>query len=88
MGSAGLKLAEVAAGLADAYVAPGRAGSRWDVCAGQALLEAAGGRLTDAFGDAIDYRAESLVNDRGIIASNGLIHDAILERLATLRVTP
>jgi 3'(2'), 5'-bisphosphate nucleotidase len=85
LGSAGLKCAEVAAGRAEAYVAPGYAGSRWDVCAGQALIEAAGGRVSDAFGDAFDYRAEKLTNDRGVIASNEALHPVIVERLARHR---
>lgn len=85
LGSAGLKCAEVAAGTADAYVAPARAGSRWDVCAGEALIHAAGGRFTDAFGEPIDYLSESLVNERGIVASNGSLHAEILARLAAER---
>ncbi|MBK8996682.1 MAG: 3'(2'),5'-bisphosphate nucleotidase CysQ [Myxococcales bacterium] len=85
LGSAGLKCAEVAAGTADAYVAPARAGSRWDVCAGEAIIHAAGGRFTDAFGEPIDYLSESLVNERGIVASNGHLHAEILARLADAR---
>ena len=85
LGSAGLKCAEVAAGRADAYVAPARAGCRWDVCAGEAIIVAAGGALTDAYGEPIDYSSESLVNERGIVASNGRLHDAILARLAEAR---
>lgn len=85
LGSAGLKCAQVAAGNAEAYVATARAGSRWDLCAGQAIIEVAGGKLTDAFGDAIDYRSESLVNARGIIASNARLHGAIVARLAEAR---
>ena len=85
LGSAGLKCAEVALGGADAYVSPGRSGQRWDACAGEALVVAAGGRFTDAYGDPLDYRAPSLSNDRGLVASNGAIHDAILERIANVR---
>ncbi len=85
LGSAGLKCAEVAAGTADAYVAPARAGSRWDVCAGEAIIHAAGGKFTDAFGEPIDYLSESLVNERGIVASNGRLHAEILARLAEAR---
>jgi len=85
LGSAGLKCVEVACGAADAYVAPARAGSRWDVCAGEAIVHAAGGRFTDAHGDPIDYRSESLVNERGIVASNGRLHAEILARLAAAR---
>ena len=81
MGSAGLKGAEVARGAVEAHVAPHYAGKRWDVCAADALVAAAGGRVTDAWGDLIDYRAPSLSNDRGLVASNGLVHDSILARL-------
>lgn len=85
LGSAGLKAAEVARGAADAYVAPHYAGKRWDACASDALIHAAGGKLTNSNGELFDYRAAALDNDRGIVASNGLLHDAILERLATAR---
>jgi 3'(2'), 5'-bisphosphate nucleotidase len=84
VGSAGLKGAHVASGLAELYVAPGRSGQRWDACAVDALLTAAGGRFTDAYGDAFDYRAPSLANDRGIVATNGLLHDGVLAVLAKL----
>lgn len=85
MGSAGLKSTLVACGQVEAYVAPGYAGQRWDACAGDALVTAAGGKLTDTHGDPIDYRAPSLSNDRGLIASNGHVHEALLEGLAELR---
>jgi 3'(2'), 5'-bisphosphate nucleotidase len=85
LGSAGLKGLAVAAGQADAYVAPMGAGWLWDSCAIDAVVNAAGGRLTDAYGDLIDYRSQSLRNDCGLVASNGLLHQAILERLAQHR---
>jgi 3'(2'), 5'-bisphosphate nucleotidase len=85
MGSAGLKGTLVAAGEVEAYVAPGYAGKRWDACAADALVTAAGGLLTDTFGDAIDYRADSLSNDRGLLASNGHIHEALVRGLLDLR---
>jgi 3'(2'), 5'-bisphosphate nucleotidase len=80
-GSAGLKGARVAEGSADAYVAPHYAGKRWDVAPTEALVAAAGGRVTDSRGRPLDYRAEGLSNDSGLVASNGRLHDAILERL-------
>jgi len=87
MGSAGLKGAAVARGSVEAHVAPHYAGKRWDVCAAEALVLAAGGTVTDAWGDPIDYRAASLSNDRGLVASNGRIHAALLERLRLERTT-
>lgn len=85
MGSAGLKGTLVASAHVEAYVAPGYAGKRWDACAADALVTAAGGKLTDTHGDPIDYRAPSLSNDRGLIASNGRIHEALVHGLAGLR---
>ena len=82
LGSAGLKAAAVARGAADAYVAPHYAGKRWDACAADALITAAGGKLTNADGELFDYRALDLGNDRGIIASNSRLHDEILEKLS------
>jgi 3'(2'), 5'-bisphosphate nucleotidase len=85
MGSAGLKGTLVAAGEVEAYVAPGYAGKRWDAAAADALVAAAGGKLTDTHGDAIDYRAESLSNSRGLIASNGRVHEALVRGFESLR---
>ncbi len=85
MGSAGLKGTLVASAEVEAYVAPGYAGKRWDACAADALVTAAGGKLTDTHGDAIDYRAESLSNSRGLIASNGHVHEALVRGFEQLR---
>jgi 3'(2'), 5'-bisphosphate nucleotidase len=85
MGSAGLKGTLVASAHVEAYVAPGYAGQRWDACAADALVTAAGGKLTDTHGDPIDYRAASLRNERGLIASNGWIHEALVHAFAELR---
>jgi len=85
LGSAGLKSAAVASGEAEGYVAPFYAGKRWDACAADALITAAGGRFSDAFGRPLDYRGQSLANDRGVVATNGRIHDPLLARLAEYR---
>jgi 3'(2'), 5'-bisphosphate nucleotidase len=82
LGSAGLKGAQVAQGTAEAYVHTGRGLKGWDVCAVDALVTAAGGRISDVTGAPIAYRAESLACERGLVASNGLTHHAILARIA------
>jgi 3'(2'), 5'-bisphosphate nucleotidase len=85
LGSAGLKGARVAQGAAEAYVEIGRGLKWWDVCPVDALVTAAGGRVSDLTGRPIDYRGgQSLVNERGLVASNGLAHEAILARLAQI----
>jgi len=83
-GSSGLKGALVAVGANDVYLQPGRAGMRWDACATEALVDAAGGRCTDAQGEPLEYATEELVNSGGLVATNGLLHDAIIRALAPM----
>lgn len=81
LGSAGLKGAAVACAEAELYLAPGYAGKRWDVCATDAIVTAAGGRVSDVTGAPMDYRGPTIDNDRGLVVTNGLLHDAVLARL-------
>lgn len=82
-GSAGVKAALVASGDAHAYVHPGVAGQRWDTCASEAVVRAAGGMTTDARGHAIDYLAASLVNDGGFVAAHPSIHAALVRAMTS-----
>jgi 3'(2'), 5'-bisphosphate nucleotidase len=84
-GSAGLKGADVATGRADLFVQTGRAGQRWDACAPDAIVRAAGGQCTDLLGRAIDYSQPELGNDQGLLMTNGRLHGHALERLGILR---
>lgn len=82
IGSAGLKGAAVADGTADAYVARRYAGKRWDACAPDALVSAAGGTFTDSTGAPIDYRSADLHNRLGLVAANPELHPTVIARLA------
>jgi len=84
IGSVGLKVGLVASGARDLYVNPSGRSKLWDACAPQAILEAAGGTMTDVDGRALDYGTAELHNLRGLIASNGLIHAPVLSRVAPL----
>lgn len=82
-GSAAYKLALVAAGEADATftLVPK---NEWDICAGALLIEEAGGQVTDSEGRPIIFnRRETLL--RGVVASNGFLHQQILELIARTR---
>jgi 3'(2'), 5'-bisphosphate nucleotidase len=65
---------------------PGRPAYRekiWDHAAGALIVEEAGGRVTDMHGQALDLAAgESMAANRGVIASNGTLHGAVLRALA------
>ncbi len=80
-GSSGLKAALVALGVDDVYLQQGSAGMRWDACASEALVVAAGGACTEADGTPFDYASGELLNARGLVADNGLLHAAILDAL-------
>jgi 3'(2'), 5'-bisphosphate nucleotidase len=52
----------------------------WDHAAGALIVEEAGGRVTDALGADLDFsRGRRLENNRGIVASNGYLHAAVLD---------
>ena len=54
----------------------------WDVVSGALLLHEAGGRVTDTRGEALDFsRGQYLEGVTGVVASNGAVHDALLEAL-------
>jgi 3'(2'), 5'-bisphosphate nucleotidase len=84
-GSSGLKGALVAAGKHDVYLQLGRAGMLWDACATEAVVVAAGGRCTNVDGGTLDYAVEELGLSRGFVASNGKLHDVVLEALRAAR---
>jgi 3'(2'), 5'-bisphosphate nucleotidase len=85
LGSVGLKVALVAEGSRDLYVYPGGQTKIWDSCGPEAILSAAGGKLTDSDGNDLCYTSLSLHNPRGLVASNGLVHEQALAAIANLR---
>ena len=42
-------------GKVDTYIFPSKRSFKWDTCAGEALIRASGGTLTDIHGKDIDY---------------------------------
>jgi 3'(2'), 5'-bisphosphate nucleotidase len=82
--SAGLKLALVARGVADAYINTYPEFHDWDVCAGQILVEEAGGTVTTLSGRPVQYGANGDQRE-GLIASNGMIHQKLLEAARGIR---
>jgi 3'(2'), 5'-bisphosphate nucleotidase len=52
----------------------------WDQAAGALIVEEAGGRVTDLDGLALDFTTgRQLLRNRGLVASNGLLHEAVLD---------
>jgi len=83
IGSVGVKLCVIANGVRDLYVSPATKTKAWDTCAPEAILIPAGGRLSDLFGNPMDYTKE-LGHHHGLVATNGRIHAEVVGKLSTL----
>ena len=82
------KYAVVARGEADIYLRlPTRAEYRekiWDHAAGALIVAEAGGTVTDIHGRPLEFHhGRELAANRGVIVSNGRLHDRVLEAIAT-----
>jgi 3'(2'), 5'-bisphosphate nucleotidase len=82
------KYAAVAAGQAVLYLrlpspkSPNYREKIWDHAAGTIVVEEAGGRVTDMHGKPLDFaKAARFEDNRGVIVSNGAIHDVVLDAL-------
>jgi 3'(2'), 5'-bisphosphate nucleotidase len=82
------KYAVLAAGKGDVLVrlisskAPDYKEKIWDQGAGSIVVEEAGGRITDLHGRTLDFTAgRTLAHNRGVLATNGVLHKVMLEGL-------
>jgi 3'(2'), 5'-bisphosphate nucleotidase len=85
------KFAVLAAGEGDVLVrliSPSRPDYRekiWDQAAGGIIVEEAGGRVTDLDGKSPDFtQGRTLAANRGVLATNGRLHDAVLAALKAI----
>ena len=84
MGSVGLKIGLVCEGLAHLYVHTGPRTHLWDTCGPEAILREAGGRMTDVSNAPLRYDTPEVKNLRGIVATNGAIHDRVVNVTQTV----
>jgi len=79
-GSVAFKLALIAAGRGDATfsLTPKH---EWDICAGAALIQEGGGRITDCFGQALRFNREKPLLP-GLIATNAPLFEPIRALIA------
>lgn len=83
-GSVGLKVGFLTQKVADIYIHLSPYTKFWDTAAPQIILEEAGGKLTDIFGDKIRYDLEDVRNHNGIFSSNGISHESAVGHLKPL----
>lgn len=83
-GSVGLKVGLIVRQLADLYVAAGPGIKEWDLCAPYAILTAAGGVMTDCWGNPLRFNQQDVRAHNGVVASNGHHHEEIIDVVATV----
>ena len=83
-GSVGVKIGLIIEQQCDLYVHLSPRTKQWDTCAPEVILSEAGGRLTDLFGQPLGYNHPDVQNRNGIVATNGAVHEHIIELLAPL----
>jgi len=87
-GGAGFKAWEVAKGSQDAYVHATLI-KKWDICPGDALLGALGGKMTDLSGNEYDYSGRpAFVKAEGGVLATLHDHKAFLEKLKPVYKQP
>jgi 3'(2'), 5'-bisphosphate nucleotidase len=86
------KYVVLAAGAGDVLlrlISPSRLDYRekiWDQAAGSIVVTESGGRITDLDGKPLDFsQGRTLAQNRGILATNGHLHEAILAGLRKIR---
>ena len=83
-GSVGIKIGLIVEQQCDLYVHLSPRTKQWDTCAPEVILREAGGSMTDLFGQPLRYNHADVQNRNGIVASNGVSHDRIVELLDSL----
>jgi 3'(2'), 5'-bisphosphate nucleotidase len=83
-GSVGIKIGLIVERQCDLYITLSSRTHQWDTCAPEAILNEAGGRLTDLWGEPVKYNAEDTRNHNGVAATNGACHTRVVRTLAPL----
>lgn len=83
-GSVGVKIGLIAEQTCDLYIHLSHRTKFWDTCAPQVILEEAGGKMTDLFGNTFRYDRDDVLNLNGIVATNGVAHGSILDDLGVI----
>ncbi|XP_047994027.1 3'(2'),5'-bisphosphate nucleotidase 1 isoform X1 [Leguminivora glycinivorella] len=83
VGGAGYKVLQLLEGKASVYVFASPGCKKWDTCAPEAVLSAAGGKLTDILGNFYKYGASApKPNKTGVLAAvNDELHSYALNRI-------
>lgn len=79
-----LKVGKISSGEAEAYITTTNKMKEWDSAASYCIITEAGGKMTDMLGNEIVYNNENVYHQNGILVTNGLIHNKIIEEFKKL----
>ena len=79
-----LKVGKISSGEAEAYITTTNKMKEWDSAASYCIISEAGGKMTDMLGNDISYNNKIVNHQNGILVTNGLIHNKILNEFKKL----
>ena len=79
-----LKVGKISSGEAEAYITTTNKMKEWDTAASHCIISEAGGKMTDMLGNELTYNNKNVHHENGILVTNGLIHDKILQEFKKL----
>ena len=77
-----LKVMDICSAKAELYFATTNNMKQWDTCASCCIIKEAGGEITDMLGSELKYNIDTLNHQNGILVTNGLIHNKIIDNYA------
>ncbi len=80
-----LKALRICTGDAELYFAANTKMKQWDTCASYCLVTESGGMMTDMFGGEIAYTADAASHSKGVVISNGRVHDEFIKKCGPMR---
>ena len=79
-----LKVGKISSGEAEAYITTTNKMKEWDTAASYCIISEAGGKMTDMLANELTYNNKNVYHENGILVTNGLIHNKILEEFKKL----
>lgn len=81
-GSNGVKMCLIAQGNAELFFNTWSGFGEWDSCAPDIILTESGGKVTGTDGEPLRYNKEIPKSNRGIVASNGFLHQELIDNIS------
>ena len=79
-----LKVGKISSGQAEVYITTTNKMKEWDTAASHCIISEAGGKMTDMLGNELTYNNKNVYHENGILVTNGLIHDKIVQEFKKL----